>query len=83
MNAQERLEQLNRVLAAMQGCWAPIAEELGNRIGDHTASLIAENNEETRGRIKALRELLNLPEALLSERDGIKSGLSEQSDPEI
>jgi hypothetical protein len=83
MTAEDRLEHLNRVLSAMQSSWAPIAEEIGNRIGDYTASLIAENNEETRGRIKALRDLLNLPDALLSERDGIKSGLSEQSDPEI
>lgn len=83
MTAEDRLEHLNRVLSAMQASWAPIAEEIGNRIGDYTASLIAENNEETRGRIKALRDLLNLPDTLLSERDGIKSGLSEQSDPEI
>jgi hypothetical protein len=51
---------------------------LNERIEDHTRSLVQQNNDETRGRIKALQELLELPESLTQERDSISAALSDQ-----
>jgi hypothetical protein len=42
-----------------------------------TAELIGQDNEQTRGRIKQLRELMELPETLHQEREGISAGLAE------
>lgn len=80
MHIDERLNHINRVLEAVSSSWAAIACELQDRIDAHIESLVSSNSEETRGRIKALRDLLNLPETLQFERDGINAALSEQSD---
>lgn len=78
MTLQERIEQINAQIQALQ---APaLLELLKERIAELTDKLIGEENEQTRGRIKALRDLLNLPEALQHEREGITAELSEQSD---
>lgn len=52
---------------------------LDERIERHTQSLIASNNDETRGRIKALQELKEFPESLIAERDGISAALAAQA----
>ena len=54
---------------------------LDERERELTRLLVSENNEQTRGRIKQIRELKELPEMLISERDGIQTGISEASDP--
>ncbi|WP_219116093.1 hypothetical protein [Janthinobacterium sp. UMAB-56] len=72
-----RLDCLNTTLAALNGCWPRVALEIQQRIDDKTVQLIGENNEQTRGAIKALRDLLELPAALLHERDHISAALSD------
>jgi hypothetical protein len=42
-----------------------------------TLDLIGQDNEQTRGRIKQLRELMELPETLAQERDGLSAALAE------
>ncbi|WP_035819847.1 hypothetical protein [Janthinobacterium sp. RA13] len=74
---EARLGYLNGTLAAMGDCWPRVAQEIQQRIDDKTAQLIGENNEQTRGAIKALRDLLELPAALQHERDHISAALSD------
>lgn len=71
-----RIEQINQLLPALTD---PALEAyLRERIAELTNKLVSENDEQTRGRIKQLRDLLNLPESLLQERDGITAELPEQ-----
>lgn len=77
MTAQQRLDYLNATLAALHGCWPHLVQEIQARIDSKTAQLIGENNEQTRGAIKALRDLIDLPAALQQERDHITAALSD------
>lgn len=79
MTAEDRLGQLNETLAAIGPAWPHIARFLKQRAEEMTESLISADNEQTRGRIKQLRELLNLPETLQQERDGIQRGLADEA----
>lgn len=75
MIAEDRIDQINRLLPVLQSsAWAQLLQE---RIADHTNRLIGENNEQTRGAIKELRNLIDLPAQLQSELAGYTAGLSE------
>lgn len=76
----ERLNELNTLMPALSS-WPLISAEIKHRIAELTERLVAQNNEETRGAIKELRYLIDLPETLRSERDHLAAGLPEQSDP--
>lgn len=80
MSHEQRLSQITAAMQAMQIGWPFIAHEINLLIEGHTMSLIGQNNEEVRGRIKALRDLLNLPESLDQERQGIAA--AELPDPD-
>jgi hypothetical protein len=73
MTPAERVDQINQQLEALRPGWPVLAEILREKAEALTVSLIGENNEQTRGRIKALRELMELPETLQQERDGIEA----------
>jgi hypothetical protein len=75
--AEERLALLQRQIQAIQNGWPFFLALLQERIEKHTAALVNKNDEETRGRIKALQELKELPVTLQQERDGIRAGLAE------
>jgi hypothetical protein len=75
----ERLNQLDLALAACPS-WPRFAAEIGRRIDELTLKLIGENNEQTRGAIKELRRLIDLPATLQVERDHLAAALSEPSD---
>lgn len=66
-----RTEQIEATLQAIQPGWPFFMAELQTQIGREIERLVIQNNEETRGKIKALRDLLNLPDTLKSEREGI------------
>lgn len=78
MSPENRLQQINDLLPALisPALVALLAEQTNNL----TQRLIAENHEETRGRIKALRDLQNMPESLKAERDSITAELSRETD---
>lgn len=80
IEAKDRLAQIERQLHAIQAVWPFLSALVQDRIDGLTAQLIAKNDEETRGRIKALQDLMELPVTLQQERDGISAGLSD-SDP--
>lgn len=74
MKLDERVEQINMLLPALL---APsLIGYLTDEISRLTSHLISADDEQTRGRIKALRDLINLPESLQSERDGIAAELT-------
>lgn len=77
MKPLERIAQIDTTLQAITAGWPCLQAEINERIAALTESLISENNEETRGRIKALRDLLELPDTLQQEREGIRAELPE------
>lgn len=77
MNAKERLDTINATLQAMQSFWPVFVESIDTRIAELTLQLINNDNEQNRGRIKALLEIKNMPETLQSEREGISAALSD------
>ena len=72
-----RLIQINDQLQAIQTGWPFFMALFEARISALTAQLIAHDCEQTRGRIKELKALTELPETLEQERAGIRAGLSE------
>jgi hypothetical protein len=72
-----RVDQINSTLEALRTAWTWLEPVLQEKAQALTVDLIGENNEQTRGRIKQLRELMELPETLASERDGISAGLAD------
>lgn len=78
MTPQERIAQIQRTLEAIQNGWPFHLALLNARIAEKTEELINNDNEQTRGAIKELRRLAELPEALAQERDLLSTALSEQ-----
>lgn len=74
---QDRISQLERFIGSVSPNWDQVAREIDGQIEGLVLSLIAQNNEETRGKIKALRDLRDLPTALKQELDAIKAELPE------
>lgn len=75
---EARLNHINQTMNAIQTGWHFLLAEIELRIEAKTESLISQNNEETRGAIKALRDLRNLPEALQHEREALIAALSDE-----
>lgn len=76
-----RLNEVERLLMAADAIWPLLAQEIGKTIAQHVETLITQDNPEVRGRIKALRDLLNLPETLHQERaDILAAELSDDPD---
>lgn len=76
MTPEDRIEQIGRLLPALTD--PELVALLNTEAAALTARLVWENDEQTRGRIKQLRALIDLPAALQSERDQIQAALSDQ-----
>lgn len=77
MTPEDRIAEIDEALRALQPAWPAFAAVLEDRKQALTHELIAQDNEQTRGRIKQLRELMELPELLRQEREGIRAALAE------
>lgn len=75
----DRLAQLEQTLPALAS-WPRIAAEIQARIDGLVWKLVAEDNEQTRGAIKELRRMIDLPATLQAERDHLAAALSDSSD---
>lgn len=78
METSERLEYLNSFILTVDNAWPRVSIEIQERINQKVISLIQSENEQARGAIKALQELLELPDTLKSERASINAELSER-----
>lgn len=73
MTGEDRVSEIGQQITALTS--APLVALLHARMAELTVKLIGANDEQTRGAIKELRHLLNLPEALQAERQGITAEL--------
>lgn len=79
MDMDKRVSDISHWLASVSAAWPFLATELRQRMDTLTEALVNADNEQTRGRIKALREVLDMPVSLASERDSISAALAEQA----
>ena len=75
----ERISQITRTLDAIRSGWPLLTEEIDSRISALTEQLVNNDNEQTRGAIKELRRLRDMPDSLKQERDGISAALADQA----
>lgn len=64
---RERQDQVQSALNALVGSWAPIAREMSRVRAERVEKLITAESEATRGAIKMIDELLQLPNTLQQE----------------
>lgn len=72
-----RIAAINTFLEASTNSWPFLCAELDRIERELIETLITNDSEEVRGRIKALRAIKELPETLQAERSGLTEGLSE------
>jgi hypothetical protein len=75
----ERIAQIARTLDAIRSGWPLLVEEIDDRISALTEQLINNDNEQTRGAIKELRRVRDMPDSLNQEREGIQAALADQA----
>jgi hypothetical protein len=80
LTPEQRIEQISAGLESIRGGWPFLSQLFKEEAERLTVELIGQDNEQTRGRIKQLRELMELPLTLHSEREAIRAGLIE-NDP--
>lgn len=79
MNSEDRIAQIQRTLEAIQNGWPFFLAVLNQRIADMTEQLINNDNEQTRGAIKELRRLAEMPASLAQERDLLSTALADEA----
>ena len=76
----KRSSEITRIMAAIAPCWELIVEELKHRKQSRIEQLIMSNNDEVRGRIKELDDLMLLPGELHQELNDLEPALSDGTD---
>lgn len=76
-NVRSRITTITQLLDAIPSIWPLLTSEIERLQYDLIQSLIAENNEQKRGMIKALSMIKELPSSLESERQVLNDGLSQ------
>lgn len=74
---EARVASITRFMEAVPALWPVLLTELDAIERDLTEALVTRDCPETRGRIKAIRAIKELPVALQAERDGLTEGLAE------
>lgn len=69
--AQERLAQIAPLQQGLHAAWATLKPWLEARKAELITKLVSANDEQTRGRIKEVEDLLALPERLQQEAEAI------------
>lgn len=72
----DRQAEIEVFLGSIAPHWRIIEREIEERLDGLVIALIAQDCQETRGRIKALRDLKDLPSALTHELNAIKAELT-------
>lgn len=67
MDSKDRIAELMALMGGLSAAWPTLSRHLSARRNDCLEQLVAANDEEIRGRIKELNDLLELPERLQQE----------------
>jgi hypothetical protein len=76
----ERQAQIAPLFSAMHGMWPLLAAELTRIREQHMTGLVAENDEQLRGRIKQIDDLLFLPHSLRQELQNLSESVPDSGD---
>ena len=76
-DVRQRIDQVQSALNALPGAWAPLAREFERIRAEKVAALITANNEEVRGAVKFIDEVLQLPNNLRQELLSLVNSLPE------
>ena len=74
---RDRLAEITAFIEATLTGWPFFCAELDRIEQALTERLITQESEATRGQIKLLRQIKELPETLQAEREGLNQGLPE------
>jgi hypothetical protein len=75
MTKEERETEILSLQQALGPAWEQLRKFMQARKDSLVLNLVAQNHEETRGRIKELNDLLELPERLQQELIGLQGEL--------
>jgi hypothetical protein len=76
----ERLAELAMLSQGLSAAWPTLSQWLIERKDRFTQDLVNSDNAETRGRIKELAEILELPERLRNEAIALQQPQQEEGD---
>lgn len=79
-DVRARVDQVQSALNALPGAWAPLAREFERIRAEKVAALITENNEQVRGAVKLIDEILLLPNNLRQELLNLANSLPENGE---
>lgn len=71
-------DEISSLYGALSGAWPILKPWLQERKDELTALLVSVNDEQTRGRIKELDDILKLPERLQNESIGFQNVQEEE-----
>lgn len=74
---QTRANTLKHLMEVMRNAWPFLLPELIKRRDEKTQSLIAQENPEVRGAIKAIQGLIDLPETVKAELEQLEQVLAD------
>lgn len=77
MDRNERRSHVSTLFNALPATWTPLRVELQQMREQYVVSLVTQNSEEMRGRIKMIDDLLRLPETLRQEMNQFEQSLPE------
>lgn len=78
--ARERLAEIGALQQVLQIAWPGLKAYLELRLRENISKLVDANDEQTRGRIKELEELLGLPERLQQEAASLTTPLQQEGE---
>lgn len=71
MEPKDRLAQIAQLEQGLQAAWPTLLAHLQSRRSELVVALVAHEDEQMRGRIKELDDLLSLPQRLQQEAQGL------------
>jgi hypothetical protein len=80
MEVKERLAELMLLQGALSAGWNSLKGHLEKRKAELVVGLISHDDEQMRGRIKELDDLLGLPERLQREAEGLTAPQQEEGE---
>ena len=83
MDDRERRAHLASLQTTISRVWRDVEKELDYKVKGLTRQLIDSNNDEIRGRIKALEDLQRLPQKAFEEMQRLDTALSTEAGADV